>query len=131
MPTYEYECKSCGHTFDAFQRMSDAPLKVCPECGKELRRLINGGTGIIFKGSGFYVTDAKGGSGASKGSSASPGKKAAGGNQGADGTASGGKNGSNGNNVSAESGAPSKPAAETASGGAKPLPPEKTSVAKG
>jgi putative FmdB family regulatory protein len=57
MPTYGYECKSCGHTFDVFQSMSDEPVKVCPECGKEVRRLINGGTGIIFKGSGFYVTD--------------------------------------------------------------------------
>jgi putative FmdB family regulatory protein len=62
MPTYEYECKSCGHTFDVFQNMSDAPLKVCPQCGSELRRLINGGTGIIFKGSGFYVTDKNKGS---------------------------------------------------------------------
>lgn len=60
MPTYEYECKICGHTFDVFQNMSDAPLKTCPQCGKELRRLINGGTGIIFKGSGFYVTDKTG-----------------------------------------------------------------------
>ena len=57
MPTYEYECKSCGHAFEAFQSMSDAPLSECPECKKELRRLINGGSGIIFKGSGFYVTD--------------------------------------------------------------------------
>jgi len=57
MPTYEYECKSCGHTFEAFQSMSDAPLRECPKCGKEIRRLINGGGGIIFKGSGFYVTD--------------------------------------------------------------------------
>ncbi|MDR1929586.1 MAG: zinc ribbon domain-containing protein [Treponema sp.] len=57
MPTYEYECKSCGHAFEAFQSMSDEPLKECPECGKEVRRLINGGSGIIFKGSGFYVTD--------------------------------------------------------------------------
>jgi putative FmdB family regulatory protein len=63
MPTYGYECKSCGHTFDAFQSMSDEPIRVCPECGKEVRRLINGGTGVIFKGSGFYVTDkGKGGS---------------------------------------------------------------------
>ena len=60
MPTYGYECKSCGHTFDAFQSMSDEPLKTCPECGKKVRRLINGGTGVIFKGGGFYVTD-KGG----------------------------------------------------------------------
>jgi putative FmdB family regulatory protein len=59
MPTYEYECKSCGHSFEAFQNMSDAPLKECPQCGKEVRRLINGGTGVIFKGSGFYVTDKK------------------------------------------------------------------------
>jgi putative FmdB family regulatory protein len=59
MPTYEYECKECGHTFDAFQSMSDAPLKDCPQCGGVVRRLINGGSGIIFKGSGFYVTDKK------------------------------------------------------------------------
>ena len=57
MPTYEYECKSCGHGFEVFQAMSDAPLKDCPECGQEIRRLIFGGTGVIFKGSGFYVTD--------------------------------------------------------------------------
>ncbi|MDR2477221.1 MAG: zinc ribbon domain-containing protein [Treponema sp.] len=57
MPTYEYECKSCGHTFEAFQSMSDDPLKNCPECGEDIRRLIHGGTGVIFKGSGFYVTD--------------------------------------------------------------------------
>jgi putative FmdB family regulatory protein len=63
MPTYEYECRSCGHTFDVFQNMSDEPVKVCPECGKEVRRLINGGTGVIFKGSGFYVTDKNKGSG--------------------------------------------------------------------
>ncbi len=59
MPTYEYECKSCGKTFEAFQTMSDAPLSACPDCGKAVRRLIGGGTGIIFKGSGFYVNDSK------------------------------------------------------------------------
>jgi putative FmdB family regulatory protein len=57
MPTYEYECKKCGHSFEAFQSMSDDPLTECPECGRELRRLINGGSGVIFKGSGFYATD--------------------------------------------------------------------------
>ena len=66
MPTYEYECKSCGHNFDVFQSILDEPLKTCPECGKEVRRLINGGTGVIFKGGGFYVTD-KSGSGAKPG----------------------------------------------------------------
>jgi putative FmdB family regulatory protein len=59
MPTYEYECKSCNHQFEVFQNMSDAPLKVCPKCGKGVRRLIAGGAGVIFKGSGFYVTDNK------------------------------------------------------------------------
>ena len=63
MPTYEYECKKCGHSFDVFQSMKDDPLKTCPKCGKELRRLINGGTGVIFKGGGFYVTDKGGKSG--------------------------------------------------------------------
>ena len=65
MPTYEYECKKCGHSFDVFQSMKDEPLKICPKCGKELRRLINGGTGVIFKGGGFYVTDKGGKSGES------------------------------------------------------------------
>jgi len=57
MPTYEYECKSCSHCFEVFQSMSEPPVKDCPKCGKEVRRLIFGGTGVIFKGSGFYVTD--------------------------------------------------------------------------
>ncbi len=57
MPTYEYECKSCGHHFDTFQSMQDEPLKTCPQCGKEIRRVIFGGAGVIFKGSGFYVND--------------------------------------------------------------------------
>lgn len=57
MPTYEYECAHCGHTFEAFQKMSDKPLSKCPKCGKKIRRLIGSGAGIIFKGSGFYATD--------------------------------------------------------------------------
>ncbi|MCG8452146.1 MAG: zinc ribbon domain-containing protein [Spirochaetales bacterium] len=63
MPTYDYECRSCGHRFETFQSMSDDALVQCPECKKdELRRLIGGGSGIIFKGSGFYVNDSKKGS---------------------------------------------------------------------
>jgi len=57
MPTYEYECLNCGHNFEAFQKMSDKHLSSCPLCGKEVRRLISSGAGIIFKGSGFYATD--------------------------------------------------------------------------
>jgi putative FmdB family regulatory protein len=57
MPTYEYECKKCSYRFEVFQSMSEEPIKKCPECGKEVRRLVSGGVGVIFKGSGFYVTD--------------------------------------------------------------------------
>ncbi|BBM81967.1 FmdB family zinc ribbon protein [Candidatus Uabimicrobium amorphum] len=59
MPTYSYECQSCQHVFDAFQYMSEDPLKDCPECKKEgsLKRLIGPGAGFIFKGEGFYITD--------------------------------------------------------------------------
>jgi putative FmdB family regulatory protein len=59
MPTYEYRCKMCGHQFEAFQRISDEPLKKCPTCGKPVERMISAGLGIIFKGSGFYSTDNK------------------------------------------------------------------------
>ena len=60
MPTYDYECDACGHTCEYFQAMSEEPKKKCPECGKrKLRRLISGGAGVIFKGTGFYVNDYK------------------------------------------------------------------------
>lgn len=58
MPTYDYACDSCGHAFEAFQKMSEEPLKICPECGKSVRRVLTGGLGISFKGAGFYVNDA-------------------------------------------------------------------------
>ena len=57
MPTYEYECTECGHRFSEFQNMNDAPITTCPECSGKVRRLISGGSGIVFKGSGFYATD--------------------------------------------------------------------------
>lgn len=77
MPTYDYQCDSCGHVFEAFQSMSEDPLKTCPECSDDaLRRLISGGSGIIFKGSGFYVTDSRKGSSSS--SSGSAGKSSGG-----------------------------------------------------
>jgi putative FmdB family regulatory protein len=59
MPTYEYECSKCKHAFEEFQKITDKPLVQCPKCGGRLRRLISGGAGLIFKGSGFYVTDYK------------------------------------------------------------------------
>jgi putative FmdB family regulatory protein len=58
MPTYEYRCPFCHQTSEAFQRMSDAPLVICPHCGKEgLERIVSGGAGVIYKGEGWYVTD--------------------------------------------------------------------------
>ncbi len=58
MPTYEYECRSCGKTVEYFQRISEPPKTECPACGKpDLVRLIGAGAGFLFKGSGFYVTD--------------------------------------------------------------------------
>ena len=58
MPTYEYECGTCG-TFEQFQRITEDPLSDCPRCGGAVRRLISSGSGIIFKGSGFYSTDSR------------------------------------------------------------------------
>jgi putative FmdB family regulatory protein len=61
MPTYHYRCKSCKNEFEELQKMSDDPLKVCPSCHKHtLVRLFSGGGGLVFKGSGFYITDYKG-----------------------------------------------------------------------
>lgn len=59
MPTYEYVCTQCGHTFEVLQNMNDKELNKCPKCAKKLRRVIGGGAGLIFKGSGFYATDYK------------------------------------------------------------------------
>ena len=58
MPTYDYECSACGHMFEHFQSMSSRRLRKCPECLEpKLVRLMGAGSGIIFKGSGFYETD--------------------------------------------------------------------------
>jgi putative FmdB family regulatory protein len=58
MPTYEYECSKCGHRFEKFQTMGAELLRKCPKCKRAaLKRLVGGGAGLIFKGSGFYITD--------------------------------------------------------------------------
>lgn len=60
MPTYEYACPKCGHNFELVQSMRDEPLKKCPKCRKAgVKRLVGSGAGLIFKGSGFYITDYK------------------------------------------------------------------------
>ncbi|HNR79494.1 MAG TPA: zinc ribbon domain-containing protein [Mesotoga infera] len=58
MPFYMYECKDCGKTTEAFQKMSDEPLKVCPSCGGHLKKLLSN-VGVVFKGGGYYSTDSK------------------------------------------------------------------------
>ncbi len=71
MPTYEYRCESCNHEFEEFQSITAEPLKTCPKCSGPVRRLISSGNGLIFKGSGFYITDYK------KSNSSPPAKKEA------------------------------------------------------
>ena len=58
MPTYHYRCSECGHSFDFFQKFADDPLTECPECGGPIRRVPQP-VGIVFKGSGWYVTDSR------------------------------------------------------------------------
>jgi putative FmdB family regulatory protein len=66
MPIYAYRCESCGFGKDVLQKMSDAPLTQCPECGKDAFRKQVTAAGFQLKGSGWYVTDFRGGSGGSK-----------------------------------------------------------------
>lgn len=57
MPTYEYECQKCAHRFERFQKISDKPVRSCPECKGRVKRLLGTGAGLIFRGTGFYATD--------------------------------------------------------------------------
>ena len=59
MPNYDYRCDECGNVFEVFQKMSDPKLEVCPEdnCNGQVKRLLGTGSGLIFKGTGFYETD--------------------------------------------------------------------------
>lgn len=88
MPTYEYRCTTCGHLFEKFQKMSDEPGAPCPSCGEPAERRMSSGAGLLFKGSGFYITDYRGssykkaaesdaGGGGEKGSSSAGEKKEA------------------------------------------------------
>ena len=59
MPTYDYVCADCGHVFEEFQSITAKVLTTCPECGGTISRKIGAGAGLVFKGSGFYITDYK------------------------------------------------------------------------
>jgi putative FmdB family regulatory protein len=60
MPTYDYRCPACGTDFEKFQKMSDPPAADCPSCGAAAERRMSAGAGLLFKGSGFYITDYRG-----------------------------------------------------------------------
>ena len=67
MPTYDYQCQACGHSWELFQSMNDNPVKSCPKCKKrKAKRLLGVGAGLIVKGTGFYETDYKNKSGGEK-----------------------------------------------------------------
>jgi putative FmdB family regulatory protein len=57
MPTYEYKCTKCGHTFEEFQQITAEPLTSCPQCKGSVKRVLTGGAGFILNGPGFYSTD--------------------------------------------------------------------------
>lgn len=57
MPTYQYRCSHCGHEFEEYQSIIDEPIEKCPNCSEKPQRVISGGAGFLFKGSGFYITD--------------------------------------------------------------------------
>ncbi|WP_210438871.1 FmdB family zinc ribbon protein [Nocardioides xinjiangensis] len=74
MPTYQYACTECGHSFEQFQSFSEDALTVCPECNGRLRKLFNA-VGVVFKGSGFYRTDSRSGSSPAGSNGSSGGSK--------------------------------------------------------
>ena len=109
MPTYDYRCRKCGHVFELFHSMKDDKPKRCPKCKGRADRMISAGAGIIFKGSGFYITDYRsrnyqerakqeksGGAKESGGESSSGGEAKGGGSKDRGSKASGSKGGSKG-----------------------------------
>jgi putative FmdB family regulatory protein len=99
MPTYEYECEACGISFERLQRISDDPIRECPECGGKVRRLISSGGGLVFKGPGFYATDYGSGGSSPRDRAANESRNSGkNGESGGDGTQSGEKASSGGGN---------------------------------
>lgn len=77
MPTYVYACKNCGHRFEKYQSFSEDSLVSCPECGQDALRKVFDSVGVVFKGSGFYSTDAKSAGASTAASSSSESSSAA------------------------------------------------------
>ena len=119
MPTYQYACTDCGEQLEAVQKFTDDPLTVCPACNGKLRKLFSA-VGIVFKGSGFYRTDSRNGSGstaakAANGSNKPDGATSSGDSAAKSGSGSESKSGS-GSEGKSGSGSESKPAAKTGTG---------------
>lgn len=117
MPTYDYRCTACGARFEAWQKFTDEPIRVCPTCSGPAQRVIHA-PAITFKGSGFYITD-------SKGSSATPAASAASGDSGAGDSETAGAKTSEAPKAASESAASAPTSAEPAK--AVPTPPAKAS----
>ncbi len=115
MPTYEYLCKACGHRFETWQKMSDEPLTVCPNCGAEIHRVLFA-TGVVFKGSGFYSTETRA-QPSENGSSETPAASSANGDSGA-------------KDTSAKSDAPATAPANSSSTPSTPSTPSTESASK-
>jgi putative FmdB family regulatory protein len=113
MPTYEYRCLQCGNEFEKFGKMSDPPVTECTRCGAEAQRKISGGAGLLFKGSGFYITDYRG----------EGYKKAAQSESGGSSASGGGESKSEGKSEPAAAPKPeSKSSGSSSSGGSGPAP---------
>jgi putative FmdB family regulatory protein len=115
MPTYEYQCTSCGHQIEVFQRITEDPLTTCGVCGGPLRKVFHP-AGIVFKGSGFYATDSR------SSSSKTTSKKES------DGTSSSSGSGSGSSGSSGEAGSKSSGSGSGSGSGEKA--PSKTSSSK-
>lgn len=109
MPTYAYRCADCGHAFDVHQSFTDDSLTVCPECGGQLRKQY-GSVGVTFKGSGFYRTDSRSGSGKSSSTSTSSASPS---------TSSGGETSSSNGSSSSSSGSSSSGSSTSSSSSSK------------
>lgn len=110
MPIYGYKCDQCGHQLEVLQSLSAEPLRICPECGGPLRKLLYP-AGIVFKGSGFYSTDYK------RSSSGSPASKGSGGSGGSGGDSGAGGSDSGGDGKAGSSSEPSASSGAAAPGG--------------
>src|SRR5215207_2641402 len=104
MPTYQYACTECGHSFEQFQSFSEDALTVCPECDGKLRKLFNA-VGVVFKGSGFYRTDSRAASSSPAATSTSDSSSAASSSSGS--TPAGASSGSSGSSSGSASGSSS------------------------